>query len=153
PNYAEILRDQWSPDVPPEVRAAERSSENYGRLVDTEPPIATSLPECIALALHNNTDLQIQRLSPISAAAGGRSARAQFDPVAYGDVTRNRTVKPVSSVPSSISGQIFATRDYFLDNNFYFDAGIRKLLRTGAQLSLDWQNARHVGVPSLANLF
>src|SRR5262245_10605345 len=88
PNYAEVLRNQWSAQLPADVLAAETDIEAYGRLLDTEPDQSVSLDECVALALQNNTNLQIQRLTPVSAAAGVRQARAMFDPQLFADINK-----------------------------------------------------------------
>jgi len=143
PNYAEMLAHQWSDGVPQDVTDAETSVENYGRLLDTEPPEATTLVECIGLALQNNTDLQVQRLGPISASTAVRSARAVFDPVLFGDVLRDRAVTPSTSVLTGGSSSAL------FNQHFNFDAGVRKMLVSGGQLSLSWQNQRLLTNPSI----
>ena len=132
PNYAEVIVHQWSDGVPEDVLGAERSVEPYGRLTEGAAMQATSLAECISLALQNNTDLQIQRLGPISAAAQVRGARAVFDPVLFGDVTRDRRQTPAVSILSGTGTQF--------SQNLNLDAGIRKMLLSGGQLSLSFQN-------------
>src|SRR5262245_25882367 len=67
PNYAQILRHQWSAGVPKDVIEAESSNQMYGGLTGELPPQATSLVDCIALAIQNNTNLRIQRLGPVAA--------------------------------------------------------------------------------------
>jgi len=143
PNYAEMLAHQWSDGVPQDVRDAEQSTDFYGRLLDTEPTQATTLAECIALALQNNTDLQVQRLGPISASAQVRSARAIFDPVLFGDVLRDRLVTPSTSV---LTGGGSAA---LFNQHFDLDAGVRKTLVSGGQVSLSWQNQRLLTNPSI----
>ena len=144
PNYDEILRDQWSPDVPADVRAAQQSTEYYGRLLDTEPTVATSLPQCIALALRNNTDLQIQRLGPVSAANGIRQARSQFDPRLFSNVSKDRTQIPSTTL-------LFAgTSTRQVTNDFNADLGVRKFLLSGGLLELKWSNTRYYPTASIA---
>jgi outer membrane protein len=148
PDYAEILVHQWSAGVPADVTAAERSVERYG-LLGTQPMQATSLTECIGLAVQNNTDLQIQRLGPVGAAAQVRSARAVFDPVLFGDVSRDRRQTPAVSVltggnPSLELSSVF-------NQNLNIDAGIRKTLLSGGLLSLSWQNNKLVATQSIVN--
>jgi outer membrane protein len=144
PNYAEILRTQWGPDVPPAVRSAEESVDHYGQLLDVAPLQATSLQEAIALALRYNTDLRIQRLGPVSAAAGVRGARAQFDPALFADINKSRNVTPATSA-------LFAGAAPFrLTQNFNADTGLRKGLLSGGVAELRWTNNRLVTNPSVA---
>jgi len=149
PNYAEILVHQWSAGVPQDVIDAERSVDQYGRLLATKPVQATSLTDCIVLAVQNNTDLQISRLGPVSAATQVRSARAIFDPVLFGDVLRDRATTPVGSIsPFSLGGG--STSSFTQHTNW--DAGLRKTLLSGGQLSLSWTNSRLVTTKSVINL-
>jgi len=145
PDYAAVLAHQWSDGVPQDVTAAEQSVDHYGRLLDSEPLQATTLAECIALAVENNTDLQIQRLGPISAATQVRSARAVFDPALFGDVSRDRRQTPAVSVLSGAVGQPTFTQ------NLNLDAGLRKMLLSGGQLSLAFQNNKLVANSSIIN--
>ena len=77
PDYASVLAHQWRDGVPEDVTEAEASTNNYGLLLNAAMQ-PTTLGDCIALALKNNTNLQIQRLSPIAATAGVRTARSVF---------------------------------------------------------------------------
>jgi outer membrane protein TolC len=142
PRYAEIFRTQWSSDVPPDVTAAETDVDRFGRLIDGEPLQATSLGECVELALRNNTELQIQRLGPLSAVAGVYRALAQFDPAFYGEILRDRYTVPTTTT-------LFAGADSVrYTNNFNFDVGLRKVLLSGGQVELKWTNNRLVANPS-----
>jgi outer membrane protein len=147
PNHFVVLEDQWSADLPAAVRKAEESRAGFGLLVDTVPTEIVSLQECIALALKNNTDLQITRLGPVSAAAGVRQARAIFDPFAFSGIDKNRVVTPAESISQFTSG--FQT-DLF-NQNFNFDVGLGKTLLTGGQLLLNWTNNRNRANPSVLN--
>jgi outer membrane protein TolC len=144
PSYVDIMRHQWSTGVPADVLEAERSVEGYGRLLGA-PAQVTSLAECIALTLRNNTDLQIQRLSPVAASAEVRKARAVFDPTAYGTVSRDRAVVPATTfLFAGASPSLFT-------QNLIANAGVRKTFLSGGTLSLDFENTRYVANASIAN--
>ncbi|HVM95099.1 MAG TPA: hypothetical protein VMT89_01865, partial [Candidatus Acidoferrales bacterium] len=96
PSIDEVLRHQWTDALPQDAVDAEQSTEKYGRLLNA-PLQATTLGECIALALKNNTDLQVGRLGPVSAAAAVRKAYSVFDPTLFGNVSRDRTVNPATT--------------------------------------------------------
>ena len=149
PNHLEVLRNQWSADLPEDVSAAERSVEGFGHLVDTVPKEVVSLQECIGLALKYNTQLQIQRLGPVNAAAGVRQARSIFDPAAFADVNKNRSVIPAESISIFTSG---GSSDTFIFNqNFNANIGLRKTLLSGGQAQILWQNNRNRANPSVVN--
>jgi len=151
PNYAEILRHQWSVGVPPDVTAAERSVEYYGRLLETELQ-ATTLGDCIALALQNNTELQIQRLGPLSAVTGVRRARSQFDPRLFADVSRDRLNTPATTfLTSGDPARESPIPPTLFTQNLNANAGLRKLFRSGSQVELKWTNNRYKTNPSIAN--
>ncbi len=143
PNPAEVFTHQWSAGVPQDVVAAEQSVEHYGRLLELGAPHPVSLPECIALALQNNTDLEIQRLGPVAAANQVRNARAIFDPVLFGDVLRDRVDTPATTFLTAGGGNTLYTQ------HFNYDAGLRKTLLSGGQLALSWQNQRLLTNPSV----
>ena len=145
PNYAEILKDQWKAGVPADVTSAEGSSEYYGRLVDLGTTQGLSLNDCIALALQNNTNLQIQRLNPVAATTGVRRAWSQFDPRAVGNLNRKRNVIPATTFLTAGSSSSLFTSE--LDAS----AGLRKTLLSGGALSLDFTNQRVLTNPSIAS--
>lgn len=145
PNMARVFVHQWQSGVAADVNAAEQSTEPYGRLLDTEPMQATSLPECIALALQNNTDLRIQRLGPVAAATQVRKARSLFDPRLFTEVTRDRLVTPATSVLMS------PTLEPAFKQDLIVNAGVRKTLLSGGQLGIAWSNNRTNVNPSIAN--
>ena len=144
PNYAEILKHQWTDGVPADVTGAEESITAYGRLL-AGPPTLTSLPECIGLALANNTELQIQRLGPVAAGAQVRRARAIFDPAIFGNVNRDRLVTPATTFLTAGTAASLYTQ------NHNANAGLRKTLLSGGQLSLLFSNTRYMANPSIAN--
>jgi len=144
PNYAEILKHQWTEGVPADVTGAEESTTAYGRLL-AGPQTLTSLPECIGLALANNTELQVQRFGPIAAGTQVRKARAIFDPAIFGTVSKDRLVSPATTFLTAGTGVSLYTQ------NFKADAGLRKTLLSGGQLSLLFSNTRYQANPSIAN--
>jgi outer membrane protein TolC len=144
PNYVELLAHQWSDGVPQDVSDAEASTESYGRLLET-PAQLTSLGQCIALALQNNTDLQIQRLAPVQASAGVRRARSVFDPALFATVTRDRNTTPATTF---LTGGNSTT---LFNQSFSVNAGARKTLLSGGNLSLLFNNSRRNANASIAN--
>ncbi|MCX8071963.1 MAG: TolC family protein [Candidatus Binatia bacterium] len=144
PGVGEVLRDQWSAELPGDARAAETDLSHYGLLLEAKMQPAT-LSQCIALALENNTGLRVQRLNPIAAAAEVRRARAAFDPRFFATLTRDRATQPATTF-------LFAGGSPVLFNqNFTLNAGIRKTLLTGGQISVQFSNNRRLTNPSLAN--
>jgi len=150
PNYAQILKDQWRAGVPADVTRAEDSSEYYGRLVDLGTTQGLSLTDCVALALKNNTSLQIQRLNPVAATAGVRRAWSQFDPRAVGYVNRFRNVSPATTALTAGSGASINQLTEFFTSELDANAGLRKTLLSGGALSLDFNNRRVQSNPSIA---
>jgi len=134
PNYAEILAHQWSEGVGAVGTAAENDWDSYGRLLDTGTPQSLTLSDCIVLALQNNTGLKVERLGPLSARAGVRSARAIFDPAFFAEVGKDRAVIP--------SDSLFYD-DTVVDQNFKANVGLRKLLLSGGEAELQWNNRRN----------
>ncbi len=156
PNYAELFGDQLRGGLPADVTAAEQSNEPYGRLVDTGSPQELSLADAIALALQNNTDLKIQRLAPVAASNEVRRARAVFDTTMFGKISRDRTSTPNPSI-LSIGGMpisaafLTPSGPVTFTQNFDANVGLRKMLLSGGQLSLAWQNNRLNTDPSVLN--
>jgi outer membrane protein len=145
PDYAKILRDQWTTTVRPE--RFEREAGHYGLLTDTGAPRRITLEESIALALEHNTGLRVQKLSPIAATARVREAYAQFDPAAYGNSAKTRSDVPVTSI--SVFTNAGAT-DIF-NQEVDWNVGLRKELLTGARVNLQWTNARLTSPPTVIN--
>jgi outer membrane protein len=133
PNYAEILHDQWTSGLPRVADSAARDYGSFGRLRDVGKPRQMTLSDCIVLALKNNTNLQVQRLDPLSARANVRSQEAIFDPVINSGVSKDRSVTPASN--SFYSSAI-------LDQNFTANVGVQKLFLTGAKGEISWVNVR-----------
>ena len=146
PNYAAAFIDQLSGGVPADVTAAEQSNEHYGRLAETGSPQSLSLADAVALALQNNTDLKIQRLGPLAATNQVRKARSIFDPALFGNVSRDRTTTPAGTLSPLVT-----TATTLFQQDLNLNAGLRKMLISGGQLSLAWQNQRHFTNPSAIN--
>lgn len=144
PNYADVLVHQWSAGVPEDVTAAERSIEHYGRLLEGGAPQPLSVGDCIALALKNNTDLQIQRLGPLAARTQVQRAESAFDATAFGNVARDRL-----QIPTETISPFTTTSPTLFQQNFTANAGVRKLLQSGGLMTLVWQNNRYVTNPSV----
>ena len=146
PNYGKILKEQWSTGVRPE--SFEQEAGHYGLLGDNAAPRAITLEESIGLALEHNTGLRIQKLNPIAATARVREAYAQFDPAAFGNVGKNRSNSPLSTISPFTGG---ASTEIF-NQEVDWNLGVRKQLLTGARVNLQWTNARTSTDPSIVNL-
>jgi outer membrane protein len=146
PNYADALVDQLSSGVPADVTAAKESNAHYGRLAETGSPQSLALADAVALALQNNTDLKIQRLGPLAATNQVRKARSIFDPALFGNVSRDRTTTPAGTLSPLVT-----TATTLFQQDLNLNAGLRKMLISGGQLSLAWQNQRHFTNPSAIN--
>ena len=153
PDYATILVHQWRDGVPQDVTSDEASTTGYGLLLNA-PMQATTLAECIALTLKNNTDLQVQRLNPVAATAGVRSALSIFDPALFADINRNRNTTPSTTFLTgggSVTGTTNGPATTLFNQNFSVNAGLRKTLLTGGQLALRFTNTRNTANASIAN--
>ena len=135
PGFAATLSQQWSGhDLSPEVDAFVNDTTHYGRLRELTGPQRLALADCIALALANNTNLQISRLGPLGALAQVRRSYSIFDPSLFGDATRDFTEQPVSGLISSGGNQVVArTRTEM--GNMTGDLGLRKTLLSGGTLT------------------
>jgi len=155
PNYAKILKDQWSTEVPRDRYDSEAG--NYGLLVNNAAPRPVTLKECIALALENNTGLRIQMLNPIAATARTRFALSQFDPELYGNASKYRNTLPVSTISqftnnSNPNAPPPAGGPDIFQGQVQWNAGARKRLLTGGILDARWSNIRSSSDPSVVNV-
>jgi outer membrane protein TolC len=154
PNYGVVLADQWRNGAQIDDLEIGRSGASYGRLVEVGDVRSMTLQECIALALDHNTGLKVQRLYPIFSAAEVRRVRSIFDPQFYGDVAKTYQTDAANtlSVLTTGSGTGGVTSQpvppVLFNANVNFDAGFRKTLLTGGQLSLDWTNDRRTANPT-----
>jgi outer membrane protein len=151
PDYAAVLTHQWHDGVPQDVTDAEAATTSYGLLLKA-PMQPTTLAECIALALKNNTDLQVQRLTPVAATTGVRSARSIFDPALFATINRDRSTTPATTFLTGGSGSSNgASASTLFNQHFSVNAGLRKTLLSGGQLSLLFNNTRYMANASIAN--
>jgi outer membrane protein TolC len=161
PDPGQVLSDQWRPGVSADVKEAQTAAEHYGLLSDEGEKASLSLPECVALALANNTDLRIQRLGPVAATAEVRSARSVFDPQLFADITYSRNSDAATSVLTA-GGFPFGDGDpgeeptdlrvqQIFQQGFGANVGVRKTLLSGGLLSLEWDNSRLSANPSIVN--
>lgn len=164
PNYAEVLAHQWQSGVPTDAGEAARRDAYYGRLIETGSATSITLQESIALALENNTGLQVERLTPLSATAGVRAARSIFDPAFFAGAGKSRVASPFSSVGVFTSGDAPGAQPTVgptpatgvppkqISNIVDWSAGVRKTLLTGGELAVEWTNNRQTGNPNVINL-
>ncbi len=102
------------------------------------------LPEAIELALHNNLDIEIERLEIGLAEEAVQSSRGAFDTtLSWLPGIRDRR-SPTSSVLQG--GPAGLIKESFMTQNF---AVRKKLAATGGELSFDFDNSRQ----STSNLF
>jgi outer membrane protein len=152
PNYATILRDQWSNRVPSDSFESERGS--YGRLGENVAPRQITLEESIALALENNTGLRIRKLSPIAATARVRAAYAKFDPEFFGEANKNRQNSPVQTIsPFTNADPLNDINDQSIFSDVVnWNAGVRKTIFSNGRLGAEWLNAKQASNPTVVNL-
>jgi outer membrane protein len=157
PDFAAALRSQWSgEDVPPGTAPFATDVTHYGRLRELTAPRPLTIADAVALALANNTGLQISRLGPLGARTQVRLAQSIFDPALFADADYARTRTPSASflaperplTPGEelLFGPTLALLgpQFSVTRRTNADGGIRKLLLSGGQLSLAWRNTRLV---------
>jgi outer membrane protein TolC len=139
--------------VPRDPALLAEAREHFGRLIEKGPSESITLQEAVALTLKNNTQLQIQRLAPISATAGVRQAYSIFDPAFFADAGKSRRVSPFASVGVFTSGEttdgqtpdptpVAGIAPKAFSQDVVWNAGLRKTLLSGGQLALAWTNDR-----------
>jgi outer membrane protein TolC len=147
PNYAKVLKDQWSTTIRPVDNG--HVAGHYGLLRDHVQPRAITLEESIGLALENNTGLRIQKLNPIAATARVRQAYAQFDPELFGNVQKTRNHQPANTI--NVITTSLGDPDTFF-NEVDWNAGARKRFLTGGVLTGEFTNNRIVQDATFVNL-
>jgi outer membrane protein TolC len=165
PNYAEILRSQWSgKDLPPGTEHFVTDVDHYGRLRELTAPQPLTIADAIALALTNNTSLQISRLGPLGARTQVRLAQSIFDPKVFADAAYDRArsqsgaflapERPLTPEELATFGPTLALLGPQLSvtHNINAEGGLRKMLLSGGQLSLLWQNNRLMSNSPFVNL-
>ncbi len=132
PNVFEVLREQWSGS-----RVDDLYGQYFGLLTGDGPLQPVTLQQGIALALQNNTGLEIGRLNPVLATNEVRRALSVFDPAIFAAAGKTRSNSPLSS-----SSVLTASGRETFNQDVNWEAGIRKGLTTGGSLSFDWKNNR-----------
>ncbi len=93
-----------------------------------------TLKETIAIALENNPGIAARRLEPTRVQQDVLEAQGQYDPVAAADLLYSKVVTPNPNALSGVNTSDISTTT----GNAY----LRKLLRTGARLNVDFLNER-----------
>ncbi|HEV7732521.1 MAG TPA: TolC family protein [Candidatus Binatia bacterium] len=93
-----------------------------------------TLKETIAIALENNPGIAARRLEPTRVQQDVLEAQGQYDPVAAADLLYSKVVTPNPNALSGVNTSDISTTS----GNVY----LRKLLRTGARLDVDFLNER-----------
>ena len=113
-------------------------------LLGREDPEAVdlSLAEAVRLAVDNNLDFSVARLSPQIARQQLAQAQAAFDWTLFADTNWQKldTPQPAGSVPG-LSNDL-------KQENFVLNTGVRKLTDTGATVALSTAIARNERIPS-----
>ncbi len=139
PNYVAVLRETWSTE-----RADDLYGRYFGLLSEEGDEQDVTLEQCIALALQNNTGLEISRLSPVLATNEVRRARSMFDPAIFANVAKARETDTLTNNNALLPE---GTRQTFR-SDVVWDVGIRKGLISGGNLALEWTNRRTTTLPS-----
>lgn len=100
------------------------------------PPFRISVSEAVLLALEHNPAFRVQRLQPQVVRTREEAARAPFDPVLSGGVSRNRQNGPEYAFQTSGNSKLETTRDITT-----LQAGVTETLPTGTRLELSGQTA------------
>lgn len=161
PNLPQQLLTQWdSADLPRGLQPMLDDVRYFGRLRELGAPQKLTLADCVALAIANNTQLQLDRLTPLGARVQIRRAQSIFDPALYASINLDRYRRESASYREIVdatdeNGQHIppdqidtgalgfflgppTTEQHRLNGNL----GIRKLLITGAQMQAEWRNQR-----------
>ncbi|HYD48538.1 MAG TPA: TolC family protein, partial [Terriglobales bacterium] len=161
PNYSARLATQWrSDDLPRDAEAWLADVSHFGRLRDLTAPQQLTLPDCVALAIANNTQLQLDRLGPLGARVRIRQAHSIFDSAIFANAGIDRYRRQSSSYTAVVGattpeGEPIPLEDidtgalgFFLgpptseQRRFNGNVGIRKLLVTGGLIQGQWRNQR-----------
>ena len=139
PNYAEVLRDQWS-----EERAEDLYGRYFGLLSEASAEQPVTLEQSIALALQNNTGLKIGRLNPVLATNEVRRAYSVFDPAIFAGASKFRETDPLTNdnllLPKGV--------DDTFNGKVLWNLGVKKGLISGGKVALEWTNDKTTSVPS-----
>lgn len=155
------LASQWNlNDMAQGTRGWLDDHRYFGRLRDLTAPEQLTLEDCVALAIANNTQLQLDRLGPLGARVRIRQSQSVFDPAVFASANLDRTRRESSSyreivdataedgTPIPIDQIDTGALGFFLgpetteQHRFNGNIGLRKLLITGAQMQAQWRNQR-----------
>ncbi|MBI3767443.1 MAG: TolC family protein [Deltaproteobacteria bacterium] len=128
PYLPQIFLHQWRYREPPIAMPESRSAEQQ--------VAELTLAEAIHAALEHNPGIAAQRLTPLRQLEDVRIAEATFDPDLILDVNKDRTEAPNSSALSGVRTNV--------SQNFNANVTVKKLLRTGANFEIDFDNNRLV---------
>ncbi len=134
---AEFQRTPWGPQVfahqwvytAPAVTSPDATSG------DNEVARLT-VAEAVHQALLNNPSVAAERLTPLRTQQDILSAESVFDPVITAEVNKDRRKSPNSS---ALAGVLVNTQE-----NYNYNLGFRKLLRTGGDFHIDFTNNKFV---------
>ncbi|MEI6564144.1 MAG: TolC family protein [bacterium] len=98
------------------------------------PPFRVSLSEAVLMALEHNSAFRVQRLQPQIVRTREDTARAAFDPVLLGGISRNRQNGPQFAFQAGSNSTAETARD-----NTTLQAGVSETLPTGTRLELSGQ--------------
>jgi len=98
------------------------------------PAFRVSLSEAVLMALEHNPAFRVQRLQPQIVRTREAAARAAFDPVLFGGVSRNRWNGPEFALQPTTNANSEASQD-----NTTLQAGVSETLPTGTHVELSGQ--------------
>ena len=114
---------------------------------DTAPVVRLSLQEAVALAVKNNLDLQVARMTPAISEARIVQAQGVFDATFFTNVNFNKLDTP--QPPGAVTGFSGNTRR----EETQLSTGIRKPLVSGGQITLQADLNRTDANPTVFNVF
>jgi len=131
PNPVRLFIDQWS-SYPPFPGGF---TLEFIRTADEE-TAAITLREAVLIALDNNPAITVDRLEPFRTAEETIGEKSIFDPTLALEFNKDFDIDPKGTRTSGFSTSLQRIR-----NNNY-NLSLKKLLRTGAQLDISFQNNR-----------
>ncbi len=124
-----VLSEQWQTQLEANPALAVPSTITHDDEIQN-----VTLKEAIAIALENNPGIAARRLEPTRVQQDVLEAQGQFDPVLDSQILYSKIVTPNPSALSGIVTSKIETRTA--------DVGLRKLMRTGTRLDVDFLNER-----------
>ncbi len=95
-----------------------------------------SVSDAVLMSLEHNPSIRVQRLQPKIVQTREDAARAVFDPVLSGGISRDRQNGPLRAFQSSTNSMVETTRD-----NTVAQAGLSETLPTGTRIELGGQTS------------